>query len=471
MGYSKQILHALSSLILCMLACFRGPLTCQFSKSQLLQSPFLVSRIRDVLYLLSSFRFPPHYVPRFRSWRSSSKAVHETEDGIQQAQHFITYSKFAFEHMTIRHNLESHLGSVLLMFPKITTITLTNTFTTQTSSFKYALQTDTIARLWVRIPQFLSIIRAISNYSQSNITKLGTEGRMVETRWKSLSNSDFGDDSNMLGSAKNCIRDFETGTYLSESMPTIVSSAFDMCPADLSITRSIFHNLTHLNLALSSTTEPAGGFDIGRPTGPLEPCWAGLSRVLSALVNVSDLSLDFKVRRAIDQQLTWWYFEDDLEEIFEGPKLTFPHLKTLSLVRFRSTAKSLASLLRRHSAIANLKLHHVIQTSDDDNSAFVPWSSSPPAAWVQVAELMRGMRLLRLDLRDVEGFRNDYTLPGREFVDLLYPRLHDYILHGYGANPLIHGRLNDEWDMELWGEQEVSMRASENHNVQIPRFV
>lgn len=76
---------------------------------------------------------------------------------------------------------------------------------------------------------------------------------------------------------------------------------------------------------------------------------------------------------------------------------------------------------------------------------------------MQVAELMKKMRLLRLGLRNVEGFRNGYTLPGREFVDLLYPRLYDYILHGYGANPLVHGRLNDEWDKEFWGEPAASM--------------
>jgi hypothetical protein len=76
--------------------------------------------------------------------------------------------------------------------------------------------------------------------------------------------------------------------------------------------------------------------------------------------------------------------------------------------------------------------------------------------WIQILELMRSKRLRKLDLRDIEGFQKYWTLPGREFTNLLYPDILNYVLHGYGENPLVVSESQrDDWDNELWGEDSM----------------
>jgi hypothetical protein len=231
------------------------------------------------------------------------------------------------------------------------------------SGFKYALKTDTVSRLWIRPQQMLALIRAISISSRSTITRICTEGRLVERNWSTLGTEDFGDDSDMVGSVKYCIPDFDTGTYLEEVKPTVISSAFDLSPSSIEMCRSIFQNLTCLHLTLAPTQEGSWDWDIAYSdelVASILPRWVGFSKLLSSLVNIVDLALDFQIRRSIDQQHTAYYYQDDLKELFESPPLTFHCLKSLSLSRVGTCANSMKCLLERHGGLRELTLNTLI---------------------------------------------------------------------------------------------------------------
>lgn len=187
--------------------------------------------------------------------------------------------------------------------------------------------------------------------------------------------------------------------------------------------------------------------------------WSDLPEVLKALSNIIQLSVDLNVRRRVHQQLEWTYYHDDIAELFNDSNLALPHLSSLSLTHFRSCGPSLLSLLERHSNVKNLTLSHVIEIKNPDIWVD-PYRIGRPVGlkWVELIETMRALRLQRLNLCGLEGFGcdfrgfgYDFNIAGSENTNLLLARVHDYILHGYGDNPLGPNRdANDDWDAELW---------------------
>ncbi len=70
--------------------------------------------------------------------------------------------------------------------------------------------------------------------------------------------------------------------------------------------------------------------------------------------------------------------------------------------------------------------------------------------WIELVETMRELRLQRLDLCGLEGFGCNFLVAGSENTNLILARIHDYILHGYGDNPLGPNVDANNWDAELW---------------------
>lgn len=78
--------------------------------------------------------------------------------------------------------------------------------------------------------------------------------------------------------------------------------------------------------------------------------------------------------------------------------------------------------------------------------------------WVELIEIMRALRLRRLNLYglegfgcDFKGFGYDFNVAGSDNTNLLLARVHDYLLHGYGDNPFgLNRDAIDDWDAELW---------------------
>jgi hypothetical protein len=88
------------------------------------------------------------------------------------------------------------------------------------------------------------------------------------------------------------------------------------------------------------------------------------------------------------------------------------------------------------------------------------WVHHPLAApgWLELIEALRAFRLRCLDIFCVEGlfanldlFVEGMYVDGSKSVILREARVHDYILHGYGPNPVGPDRdAVANWDAELW---------------------
>lgn len=213
------------------------------------------------------------------------------------------------------------------------------------------------------------------------------------------------------------------------------------------MTQSIFSNLTHLNIGIYAA-DPVETFYIDPQDVP-KTYWADFPAVLKSLANVIDLSLDMKIRRAVDQQHTCLYYHDDIREL----DLQLPRLKRLKLSQFRSCGSSIMSLLLKHPLLRDLSLNFIIEIE----TGFNTWSNiewTPHPQWVQCIEVMRRLKLRRLRLRGIEGFGHQEVRYGSENEDLTLSRIHDYILYGYGDNPLptrTPVEMNGlAWDAELW---------------------
>ncbi len=126
-----------------------------------------------------------------------------------------------------------------------------------------------------------------------------------------------------------------------EKIPFFLASAFELGPGDLLIVQSVFSNLTHLNIGLSSVLE-WGSWDPD-PSSIPKSFWADFPKALQSLQKLNHLSLDLKIHRHIDQQVECLYFHDDLAELFEDPPLILPRLRTLNLVQFRSCGASVST--------------------------------------------------------------------------------------------------------------------------------
>jgi len=150
-------------------------------------------------------------------------------------------------------DLESHLFRLLDMLPKIPSIVFSHSFKTDhPEKYKLALA---ISHARIRPFQLRALFRAISR-SNSLVTSIEHENGSL-----------WFDEGSGVGSEVVYVR------YWKEKQPVIVSSAFELDPEELSITKSIFSNLTHLNIALYS--------DVCRylpHASPSEPHWASLGK-------------------------------------------------------------------------------------------------------------------------------------------------------------------------------------------------
>lgn len=214
-------------------------------------------------------------------------------------------------------------------------------------------------------------------------------------------------------------------------MPGILSSDFKLDPAELAITQQVFSNLTYLDLHLF-TKEELGVMDSFQTTGLPTSYWADLPKALRSLGQISNLSLDFRIRRMLDQQHYMFYFHDDLTELFDSLILTIPKLRTLSLSQFRSSGVSVKSFLERHAGLRNLTLKYIIEVPD-----LATYWNDPPEPdqrispqWVEALDMLRNYELKRLNLKGIEGFGIGYHRHGSENEDLLLANVHHYVLHG-----------------------------------------
>ncbi|KAH7346317.1 hypothetical protein BKA65DRAFT_274708 [Rhexocercosporidium sp. MPI-PUGE-AT-0058] len=366
------------------------------------------------------------------------------------------------QHESINKTLEMRLGQTLNQLPKINTVILSNGLKLASLSLdaRDALQHYYISRICIRKSQWLALLRAIVGQNL-RISKLLSEGYWVNKKYSRLDNVDFGDDSDIVGSIKYCIPDFETAVYAKEIPPAILASDFELSMNDLALTRRVFSNLTHLDLHLF-TKEKFGDFGDFDDFDDFErdaSYWADFPKVLRSLKQVTNLSLDFCVRRMVDQQCLAYYHHDDLAELLGQPPLTLPKLRTLSLSQFRCSGATVKSFLERHDGIENLKLKYIIEVIDRAKywTEFYDPSKRISSQWTEVLEVLRGYQLNRLSLKGVEGFGIYYSRHGSENEDLLLARIHDYVLHGYGRNPLAQLRKDGQcqgsspdWDEELW---------------------
>lgn len=168
-----------------------------------------------------------------------------------------------------------------------------------------------------------------------------------------------------------------------------------------------------------------------------------------------------KVRRSIDQQHTYSYYHDDLQELFGD--LGLPRLVRLKLSQFRSCGSSVTSLLLKQPMLRDLSLNFIIEI-ETGHDLWVDSVWTPHPQWVQCIEAMRGLKLRRLHLQGIEGFVHTPERFGSENENLTLSRIHDYILYGYGDQPLMtrtgygsNGSWNWDsemnataWDAELW---------------------
>lgn len=371
------------------------------------------------------------------------------------------YASYVLDQDAILKQLEGHLSQVVAAFPKLSTIIICNTRVHEFDRFMPVLQRNSVSRKWVRKNQFMALIRVVGNTPSCNISRINVEGHWIEKPYRYLDNCDFGDDHQTPGSIKYCLGPaFMTASYPKEKIPFIHGSSFSFNTHELSTAKSIFSNLTHLNLGIF-TAVPCEEFYMD-PADVPKAYWAEFPQVLQSLTRVVDLSLDMKIHRQIDQQNHCDYYHDDVAELFENQSFTFPCLKRLKLSQFRSRGSSINNLLERHPHILDLTLNFIIQIQ----TGYDPWDDrmaawTPDPEWVQCVETMRGLKLHRLGLCGIEGFGCDYSRFGNENENLTLARIHDYILHGYGDSPLPTRPLVKEnglgWDREFWYTDEECM--------------
>lgn len=131
-------------------------------------------------------------------------------------------------------------------------------------------------------------------------------------------------------------------------------------------------------------------------------------------------------------------------------------LKTLKISQCRSAPRTIISLLQRNPVIENLGLRYIIHLLPRGIHPSAPYN--PTVEWEPAVNLMRRMQLKRLDLIGIEGFGRHVERFGDENQNLRLSAIQDYILHGYGDNPLRQDQNmldywyqpTREWDKELW---------------------
>lgn len=401
-------------------------------------------------YVLKAGRFPHHYATLANGWERTprDRLLYHSEPALY-CRDKEDLSSFVEEQNMILDHIEEHLQQVISAFPKLSTITLCNSYWTKSAKFKYALRENSISRQWIRKSQLLSLFKVIANTPSCNISKINVQGYSKPKPYRYLNNCDFGEDAHIPGSVKYCLgSNFKTAHYTKESIP-IIYDTLSLHPKEIITTQGIFSNLMQLNLGISTIVR----LDHSYREFEDEPksYWADFPKILKSLTKVVDLSLDMNVRRAVDQQHTYLYYHDDLKELLGD--LQMPQLERLKLSQFRSCASSVISLLLGHPKIKDLSLRFIIEIE----TGFHSWDGSTwhlDPQWVQCVEVMRDLKLRRLQLQGVEGFGHDSNRHGSENEDLTLSRIYDYILYGYGDNPLLTRRPVEvnglAWDAELW---------------------
>jgi hypothetical protein len=218
----------------------------------------------------------------------------------------------------------------------------------------------------------------------------------------------------------------------------IPSSTFDLSPENLSNIKLVFNHLTHLSLVLVSVVSLPEDLQSTDPDSMPRSYWSDLPKILQALQNITHLALDLRVERRAEVQWQSYHDHDDITELFHSPPLTLPRLTSLTLTCFRTSGLSLLSLLQRHPTIQDLTMRHVIEIMDlqdwDAIGLVHPGNAFP--GWMEVLETMRALRLRRLDWSGLEGIGTDLLMAGHENMNLLLTRVYEYVLYGYGLNPL-----------------------------------
>jgi hypothetical protein len=173
--------------------------------------------------------------------------------------------------------------------------------------------------------------------------------------------------------------------------------------------------------------------------------------VLESLTLVTHLSLDLHVHNWVDQQLYCFYYHDDIAELFENPPLTLPRLKSLSLAQFRSCGSTMSALLQRHSQIEDFKLEYAISIREPHKNDNTYYRALDPD-WVQLVENIAMMHLQRFNFTGVEDWSMATKRFGGENTSLERSRIIDYVLYGYGGNPLSNSGLKKclDMDIEFW---------------------
>ncbi|KUJ12450.1 uncharacterized protein LY89DRAFT_738239 [Mollisia scopiformis] len=422
--------------------------------TRILRYDTTIFRLPEYKDELDPFEFRPRWENTTGTWVRTDPCTLVHECGPETRMKALAeFTAYVHEQYAILERLEKHLCQIISSLPKLSTIILCNTAIKGSDRFKFALSENSISRRWARGNQMMTLFRVISTLG-SNITKIGVQGHNIQKPFRLLDNVDFGYDGDKVGSIKYCLRSgFKTATYTKEKIPFIHGSTLTLNADELSMTKAIFGNLTHLNLGID-TAVPFQGFYVDPEDTP-KAYWVDFPAILQSMTKIVDLSLDMKYHRAVDQQHSCTYFHDDIRELFGNHPVTFPRLERLKLSQFRSCGASIQNLLQNHSKIKDLTLKFIIEIKT--SHVAWDWSTSTWTAhpdWVQCIETMRQLKLQRLVLRGIEGFGHWSDLYGSENQDLTLARIHDYILHGYGDNPL-PTRLpleknNLAWDEEFW---------------------
>lgn len=179
-------------------------------------------------------RFPHHYpdIDRATGWERTprDRLLYRSEPALY-CKDKEALSRFVDEQNMILNHIEEHLQRIISAFPKLSTITLCNSYWRKYVKFKFALRENSISRQWIRPSQLLPLFRIIANTPSCNISRINVQGYTTSKQYRFLNNCDFGDDSHIPGSIKYCLGTaFEIAEYTKEKIPFIHGSALSLTP-------------------------------------------------------------------------------------------------------------------------------------------------------------------------------------------------------------------------------------------------
>jgi hypothetical protein len=171
----------------------------------------------------------------------------------QHFQALEAYIDFVTEQNELLNSLEDSLSTILIRFPRISSIIFVNDFMDNLKDcpFKHALQRDSISRKWVRPSQALPLFSAIKK-SNCKISHIGVEGHYVLKKYPGNELAAWSEEADTPGSIKYSIPDLDSARYWKEKMPYFTSAVFDLNSEALINMQSIFQHLTSLDLCVST---------------------------------------------------------------------------------------------------------------------------------------------------------------------------------------------------------------------------